>query len=549
MKIKKSDFYSPLGIVLILGNLVILNLVSTKFFGRLDLTENKLYTLSDVTKQILRDLEEPLTIKAYFTRDLPAPYNNTSQFVQDQLAEMKAYSRGNFRYELVDPADQEKLKAEADKFRLEPIQVNEMKKDKVEFKLAYLGMVLLYEDKQEVIPTIQSLDNLEYEILSKIRRVTSSKIPTIGFLEGHGETPLRADPSQPGSESMGGLDRELRKLYDIKPVNLEARSEVPEGIDLLCIVGPKEDIPERDRFVIDQFLMRGGRILLLANKVKTELQQMSATKGSLRIDNWTQQYGFKINDDLVLDRACPTLPFQTMSQYGRQITMVNYPFFPEVQTFNRTNSAMKILRQVRLYFPSSIDTSVAPGYNSITVTPLMWSSDKATTMEGTYDIDPFNMRGKFTFDKGHIPLAALISGNFQSYYTNKEIPQDAEGNPISTGPILNSSPDTRIVVIGDANMINDLYQVPGLDNLTAVLNIIDWLAQDEALIGIRSRSVVSRPLGEVSDGARQVVKYSNMLIPPLIVIGFGLVRWRMRKSAAKAMMRANPSAGSGGDAK
>ncbi len=540
MKIKKSDFYSPLGILLILGNLVILNLVSTKLFGRLDLTENKLYTLSDVTKQILHDLDEPLTIKAYFTRDLPAPYNNTAQFVQDQLAEMKAYGRGNFRYELVDPADQEKLKAEAEKFRLEPIQVNEMKKDKVEFKLAYLGMVLLYEDKQEVIPAIQSLDNLEYEILSKIRRVTSPKIPTIGFLEGHGELGL--------ADKMTSLNREVRKLYDVKSVNLDARNEVPEGIDLLCIIGPTEDIPEKERFVIDQYLMKGGRLLMLINKVKTELQQMSATKGSLRIDNWTEQYGFKINDDLVLDRACPTLPFQTMSQYGRQITMVNYPFFPEIQTFNRQNAAMKILRQVRLYFPSSIDTSVAPGYNSIKVTPLFWSSDKATTMTGTYDIDPFNMRGKFTFDKSHIPLGILISGNFQSYWTNKEIPKDDTGAPISTSSVITSSPDTRIVVIGDANMINDQYLVPGLDNLTAMLNLIDWLAQDEALIGIRSRSVVSRPLGEVSDGARQVVKYANMLIPPLIVIGFGLVRWRIRKSAARLMMKGNPSSGAGGNA-
>jgi len=535
MKIKKSDFYSPIGILLILGNLVILNLVSTKLFGRIDLTENNLYTLSDVTKDILRNLEEPLTIKAYFTRDLPAPYNNTAQFVQDQLAEMKANSRGNFRYELVDPADQEKLKAEAEKFRLEPIQVNEMKKDKVEFKLAYLGMVILYEDKQEVIPAIQSLDNLEYEILSKIRRVTSSKIPTIGFLEGHGELGL--------GDKMTGLNREVRKLYDVKPVNLDGRNEIPEGVDLLCIIGPTEDIPEKDRFIIDQFIMRGGRLLLLANKVKTELQQMSATKGSLRIDNWTQQYGFKINDDLVLDRACPTLPFQTMSEYGRQITMVNYPFFPEVQVFNREHAAMKILRQVRLYFPSSIDTTVMPGYNSIQLTPLFWTSDKATTMTGTYDIDPFNMRGKFTFDQKHIPLGVLISGNFQSYYTNKEIPQDADGNPVSTAPILNSSPDTRIVVIGDANMINDQFIVPGLDNLTAILNIIDWLAQDEALIGIRSRAVVSRPLGEVSDGARQVVKYANMLIPPLIVIGFGLIRWRIRKSAARMLMKGNPGGG------
>jgi len=538
MKIKKSDFFSPIGIVLILGNLIILNLISTHLFGRIDLTENKVYTLSPVTKQILRDLKEPLTVKAYFTRDLPAPYNNTARFVEDQLAEMKAYGRGNFRFELVDPAEEEKLKKEAEKFRLEPIQVNEMKADKVEFKLAYLGMVFLFEDKQEVIPAIQSLDNLEYEIVSKIRRITASKTPTVGFLEGHGELALR--------EKMTQLDRELRKLYDIKPVDLSQRPAIPDGIDVLCIFGPVEDIPEKDRFAIDQYLMKGGRIFLLANKVKTELQQMSAQPGALRIDPWTSHYGFKLNDDLALDRSCPTLPFQMQTQYGRQVTMVTYPFFPEVINFNRSVAPIKILRQVRLYFPSSLDTTVQPGYE-LDQKVLFWSSDKATTMSAPYDIDPFNLRGKITLDKARIPLGMVISGKFHSYFANREIPTDDQGQPISTEALIPQSPDTRIVVVGDANMVNDQYLVPGLDNLTFVLNTIDWLAADESLIQIRSRAVVSRPLSEVSDVTRNTVKYANLLLPPLLVIGYGLIRWRIRKAGSR-LLKDTMTKGTGGAA-
>jgi len=536
MKIKKSDFYSPIGILLVLGNLIILNLISTQLFGRIDLTENKVYTLSDVTKNILRNLDEPLTVKAYFTRDLPAPYNNTAQSVEDQLAEMKAYGRGKFRFELVDPADEEKLKKEAEKFRLEPIQVNEMKADKVEFKLAYLGMVLLYQDKQEVIPAIQSLDNLEYELVSKIRRVTTAKTPVIGFLEGHGELGLR--------DKMTQLDRELRKLYEIKPVDMSARSEIPEGIDVLCIIGPEQDIPEGDRYAIDQFLMKGGRILFLVNKVHTELQQMQATKGSLRIDPWTEKYGFKINDDLVLDRACPTLPFQTQTQYGRQVTMVTYPFFPEVVNFNRKQSPLKVLRQVRLYFPSSIDTTIEPGYE-LDKKVLFWSSEKATTMNGPYDIDPFNLRGKIQLDKSRIPLGMVLSGKFHSYFAERGAPKDSSGNAIFAAPVLTESPDTRIVVIGDANLLNDQYLVPGLDNLTMVLNMVDWLAQDEALITIRSRAVVSRPLGEVSELTRNVVKYVNLFLPPLLVIGYGLVRWRIRKSGTRLAFKPDGTSSGG----
>ncbi len=525
INLKRTDIFSTTAVILIIANLIIFNLNANRVFGRLDLTENRVYTLSPITKQILRELPETLTIKAYFTKNLPAPYNNISRYVEDQLDEMKAYARGKLRYELLDPADEEKLKQEAEKFRLEPIQVNEFKADKMEFKLAYLGMVLIYQDKQEVIPAIQSLENLEYEIVSKIRRVTSSKVPTIGFLEGHGEKALRQD--------MLSLDRELRKLYSLKPVNLTGRSDIPEDIDLLCIIGPNQDFPEKDRFIIDQYIMRGGKVLMMVNRVSTDIQQMSANRGPFRWDNWTEHYGFRINEDLVLDRLCPTLPFQTMTRWGRQITMVTYPFFPEVISFNRENAALKSLRQVRFYFPSSIDTTPAAGKENIQLTTLMWSSDKSTTQSMTFDINPLTQRGKIEWNQSRLPLAVLLQGKFKSYWADKSVPLGDDSTKITDEPVKPESPDTRIVVLGDANLIVDQFLAPGLDNLTMVLNIIDWLVQDEKLIQIRSREVSSRPLGEVSDITRNTVKYANMIIPPALVIIFGLIRWRIRKSARK----------------
>ncbi len=525
MRFKKTDIFSPVNIILIVANLVMINAISSNIFGRLDLTENRMYTLSSVTREILRELDEPLTIKAYFTKDLPAPYNNIARYVEDQLAEMKAQSKGHFRYEFLDPADEEELKKEAEKFRLEPIQVNVMRADKVEFKLAYLGMVLIYEDKEEVIPTIQSLENLEYEIVSKIRRITSDEAQTVGFLDGHEEAKLR--------EEMTGLDRELRKLYELKPVNLSTRYTVPEDIDLLCVIGPKQDIPEKDRFAIDQFLMRGGKLLLAINKVKAELSQMQADRGPLRIDPWTENYGFRIKDQLAVDSKAPTLPFQIMGRYGRQITLVHYPLFPEVVNFNRDIAALKVLRQVRFYFPSPIDTTLAANLDSVGITPLFWTSGKSAIQSQPFDINPLTQRGKYTFDMANLPLGALLMGKFTSFWKDKSVPKDDEGNPVTDEEIIPQSPETRIVVIGDANFIQDAYIVQGLDNLTLMLNLVDWLMQDERLISIRSREVSSRPIGEVSDATRRTVKYANLLIPPLLVIGFGLVRWSVRKSRKK----------------
>ncbi|NQU06167.1 MAG: hypothetical protein HQ568_08755 [Calditrichaeota bacterium] len=136
-----------------------------------------------------------------------------------------------------------------------------------------------------------------------------------------------------------------------------------------------------------------------------------------------------------------------------------------------------------------------------------------------------------------MPLGVLLQGKFTSYWKDKSIPLDENGEPVSEDDIIPVSPETRIVAFGDAFFFQDQYFVQGLDNLTLVLNVIDWLAQDERLITIRSREVSSRPIGEVSDGTRRTVKYANLLIPPLLVILFGIFRWRVRKSARNMALR------------
>lgn len=539
MKQKFYDIFSPVGVILILANLFFLNLWTSKLFSRIDLTENKVYTLSDVTKDILRELEEPLTIKAFFTRDLPAPHNNTARYVEDQLAEMKAYGGSKFRYEFKDPSDEEELKKEAQNFRLEPMQVNEMRRDKVEFKLVYLGMALIYEDQQEVIPVIQpqNLGNLEYEILSKIKRLTDEEMPTIGFLGGHGEADLR--------ENLTQLDNELRKLYDLKPVNISTRNAVPDNIDLLCIIGPKEDIPESDRFAIDQFIMRGGKVLMALNKVDADISQMSAKRGNLRIDPWTENYGFRVTDDLVMDLAAPLVPFQTVTRFGWQRTYMQYHHFLEIVNLNRDNIAMNNLRQVRFYFPTSIDTTLAAENDSISVTPLLFSSEKSAIQSAPFDINPMTQRAPYVWDQANLPLGVYLQGKFTSFWEGKEVPKNEDGDPITDDEVIPRSSDTRMVVFADAHFLQDQFIVPGMDNLTMMLNLVDWLLQDERLISIRARDVSSRPIDveKIANWQRVTLKYTNLFLPPLLVIAFGIIWWMVRSMKRKRMeyMRRNHS--------
>ena len=183
----KSQALITLGIVLVI--LVLLNIVSIRIFGRLDATKNRVFTLSEASKDLVRGLDDKVTIKAYFTEDLPAPYNNNRREVLDQLNEYKAYARGNLQYDFIDPSG-EKGEMEAQQQGIAPLQVQVVKEDKFEVKRAYMGLVFLYEDKKEVLPAIQSPTTLEYEISSTIKRLTSKGLKKIGFLAGHGEPPL-----------------------------------------------------------------------------------------------------------------------------------------------------------------------------------------------------------------------------------------------------------------------------------------------------------------------------------------------------------------------
>src|SRR5512139_1154235 len=197
-------------LAIVLAILVVLNFVSVRFFGRIDMTHNGLFTLSDASKELMRSLDDRVTVKAYFTEDLPAPYNNHRREVLDQLNEYRAYSHGNLQYEFIDPSD-EKTEQEAQQQGVAPVQVQVVKEDKFEIKKGYLGLVFLYEDKKEVLPVVQNTNGLEYEISSTIKRLTTTTRKKIGFLTGQGEPPLN---------EMNRVLELVRRQYETATVDL-----------------------------------------------------------------------------------------------------------------------------------------------------------------------------------------------------------------------------------------------------------------------------------------------------------------------------------------
>ncbi|MFQ6091931.1 MAG: GldG family protein [bacterium] len=520
------DINSATTLVLILGIVIVLNLVSLNLFRRLDLTEGRVYSLSKASKEAVKDLDDKLVVKAYFSKDLPPPYNSQARYLRDQLDEYKAYSKGKFQYEFIDPGSEEKLEREARSYRIPPLQVNVVEEDKIEIKQVYMGLVMLYEDKSEVMPVIRHVRGLEYNLTAAMKRITRGELETVGFLTGHEEPDLRED--------LSNVSGSLQRQYTVIPVDVSGGNTVPEDVSVLVIAAPQSPLSDWEKYAIDQYIMAGGKVAFLLDKVKADLSTSTAEPLNLGLDDWLKNYGIKINNDLVYDAQNTPVGITRRQGFITITNQVSYPFFPKVTHFNRTNAVVKDLENMSLYFVSSLDTSAASA-QGLEIEPLASSSNRSGVQRGRYDINPFQMMRSMPYHQKNLVLAAAIKGTFKSYFADKDIPE-AEASSAEARDKLTESVENRMVVVGDGDFVRDDYRM-NRSSVTFFLNIVDWLAQDEDLIAIRSRTITDRPLKELSPGSRKAVKYANVLGTPILVILAGLIHWRMRRSRKRGVLR------------
>jgi gliding-associated putative ABC transporter substrate-binding component GldG len=519
-KMNKININTVTGILLLLGVLVMINLVSIYWFTRLDLTEGKIFTLAKASKDVVKKLPDRMTVKCYFSKDLPAPLSSNARYVRDQLEEYRANSNGNFFFEFKDPGSEEELEKEAQSYRIPPFQVNVVQADKVELKKVYMGMVFLYGDKTETIPVVQQTSGLEYDITSTIKKIVSDKIPKIGFLQGDGEVDIYS--------AMSNLSQSLQKNYMVQTVDLSGGKMVPEDLDALLIVAPQSTFSEWAMFAIDQYIMKGGKVGFFINMVEANLQEARANRKSLNISDFTQNYGFRINADLVVDQKCGMINIQQRQLFFTYTTSVPYPFFPIIRDFDKKSTLVKDLEAIGLFFPSSIDSIAPTAGASFNFTPLAWTSEKSNRISGRFDINPTSPGfSQQEFPMAEITVAATVMGTFHSYFDGKPVPVVEGGEPFS-GELKTLSPETRIFVVGDGNFPQDAY-LGNRTNADFFMNVVDWLAQDESLIQIRTRDVTDRPLADISEGLKRLTKYANIFLPVLIVILIGVIRWQIRR--------------------
>lgn len=503
----KRDWTSRAGLVVIGLIFILINLIGLNLFFRLDLTDDNVYSLSEASIDLVEQLEDPVTITAYFTEDLPPPYGSNRRFLKDKLDDYRAYGGDAVQYRFVDPGTDEELRQEAGTFGIPAVQIQVVEQDNVQFQNAFMGLAIEYGGESESIPVVQELATLEYDITSAIRRLTRDEIPMVGFLSGHGEPNMFQD--------MPIFTDELRRNYDVQAVTVEDSTLSVEP-DVLMVVAPSDSLGEGTLRALDEYVMNGGRVAFLLNRVDAQLQTGQARELLLGLEPLLATYGAGLNADLVMDEQSSAITVQRREgifNFGQQL---RYAFLPVATRFNPENMMVNRLGQMMFYFVSSVDTSVAVPEGVIRE-PLVYSSQRSGMQSGFFMIQPMQQQARLS--GGPFTLAAAYRGTFPSAF--------APGR---------TSPPTRIVLVGDGDFINQsiVGEMPG--NIEFGLNAVDWLAQDDGLLSIRAKNVAPRRLPEISEGARPWIKYGSMLGPVLLVLLIGIWRWRRRERKAVALV-------------
>ncbi len=532
----KASSHSLLLVVLLLAILSLVNFLGLESFVRLDLTQNKEFTISPASRHLIGSLSDPLYIKVYFSRDLP-PYLVTLQRqVQDLLAEYRAYSGGKLTVKYIDPTGDPQIEQQVRQLGIPKVQLNIIEKDRAQVQPAYLGLAILYEDKKEVIPLVQRVDNLEYELTTRISKLTNTQIKTIAFLTGHQERNIQAEYSQ--------LRQALEKQYRVTTVETAPGKPVPEEVNTLVVAKP-EGLSARDKYELDQFLMRGGKLIFLLDWVKLE-QGLNAVTIESQAEDLLEHYGVKLSHDLVLDGRFNAAASFSAGMFNFRVP---YPYWVRVV---RSGLAAD---HPALY---GLETVIFPWTSSLTLLEDKLKEQEVIKLASSsaYSWNKvarrFNLNPRQQFmppaNLTSYPLAVAINGKFNSFYADKEIPPvkserklEAEGQPTEKLELkidaerktIKQSPETQLIVISNSRLLTNSIVRQFGGNFLFFLNLVDWLNMGPDLIKIRARMVSDHPLREITASQKNYIKFANSVGVALLVVIFGLVMLYLRRHAQR----------------
>jgi gliding-associated putative ABC transporter substrate-binding component GldG len=504
-------------------------MVTGQIWFRLDLTKNKAYTISKVSRNLHKEISDPVNITYYLSNKLrtivPAPGE-----IEDTLREFTAYSKGKIRLTVRDP-----IKAgisKVDELGLQPRQVQTVEEDQASLVTVYSGIVIEYLDKMDILPWVISTDTLEYDLTSRIRSLINDSERWIGALVG--------DSFRRWKEDFGYLEAVLAEAgYRVRVLSLG--DDIPENMPALFVLGGAEDMDDWSLYRIDRYIQQGGKVLFAVKGVYIDTVYGSAEARlhpNPELLDMIASYGVIIRQELALDRNALTLQYQTRAPSGAvQYRIMRYPLWIGVSgdNGNSQHPVSSGFTGLDIYWASPLELAPPPSVEAVslfTSSPQAWSMREAfyTSPEVAYMLE---MEAKET--KGVKILGAALNGTFPSFFRGNPKPE-REGSEEELPDMPDNAKESRIIVIGDTDFATSLINATqARHNLDFLLRAADWLASDDDIIGIRNRQPQTGRFNKITDSKNRaaVMKFVQILnvgLIPLLVIAAGLVIASKRKT-------------------
>jgi ABC-2 type transport system permease protein len=536
--------------------LIVAAVLSCVFCFRIDLTSDKRFSIAPQTKNLMRQISAPLEVKVYLSGDLNASFFRLRHAAGDLFAELAAYSPQSVHIQYINPTNNENstLANQLIDKGLEPTNVYEREKNgRTSQKMIFPYAEIAYKGRVAPVRLLKniagnsgeenlniSIENLEFEITDALRQLTNSEVRKIAFIEGHGEL---------SEAETYDISKSLSTYFQIDRGVLQTDANILNDYKLVIVAGAVTPFSESDKFIIDQYLMRGGRVLWLLDGV--ELRQTDLTKSGispvraldLNLGDMFFRYGVRFEPIVLQDMQCVSVPVNIAPQ-GESPQFQQVPFFyTPLLIPNPENAISKNLNEVRVQFPSAI--SLVGEHSNLKITPLLFTSDNTHVVEtpAVVNLGQAVQMDKSYFDASYIPVAFLAEGVFISDFQNRMPPQNLE----NAQQVINQSTNTKQIFIASRDIIRnetngiasdsttyplgfDRFSGQTFGNKDFIQNAALYLTGNEQWLQLRSRTFKLRLLNKnLAENAATFWKMLNVAVPIAILGIFATIFLFLRK--------------------
>lgn len=551
---KKTNIY----IFLAIAGLAFL---SVFFFFRIDLTSEKRYSISQPTKTLLKKANAPLKVSIYLEGDLNPGFTRLKNSAKNLLDEMSVYAAEGIDMEFINPstaatqAEREQKYLELEAEGMTPTAIYERDKEgKSIQKIVFPWLKITYGNKTVVVNLLKnirglqgeenlniSIENLEFEITDGIRRLINSQVSKIAFIEGHGEL---------NEAETYDISKVLSRYFQIDRGTLATDATILAEYKAIIIAKPTQPFSESDKYIIDQYIMNGGKVLWLMDGVRVSMENLSTTGISpaialdLNLDDLLFKYGIRIQPVLLQDVQCASVPVNIAPE-GAQPQFEPTPwFFAPLLLTSSQHPISKNITEVRSEFVSTIE--VVGENNNTKASLLLATSDNTHVFSTPATIDlseTHDTKDKNYFNMGYMPVSVLVEGEFESNFANRMRPKEIT----NAFPLLKKSLKTRQIFVADGDIIRnetngiasdsttlplgfDRYMNQQFGNRDFIANAVLYLTDDEGWIDLRSRSLKLRLLNkQLVNNERLTIQLVSILTPLLLLAIFGVLYNILRK--------------------